>query len=254
MLIEGEEPMRIAVAGGTGAIGRLVVEELKTQGHEPLVLSRSAGCDLTNLHSVKQWLVDCRAVIDVSGASTTSASTAMRYFTQSTSNLIRVGREAGVKNHVALSIVGAAEIDSGYYAGKAAQERMLQILDGGYTILRSTQFHEFVGQNIDRLGAGPVQMAPKMRLQPIAGVEVADALVELALQPAQGLVQDLAGPKEEDMPELFAQYLKHQGKNSKIIEVPVPGAMGKALRNGGILPDGSARLGQQTFTDWLARQ
>ena len=117
MLIEGEEPMRIAVAGGTGAIGRLVVEELKTQGHEPLVLSRSAGCDLTNLHSVKQWLVDCRAVIDVSGASTTSASTAMRYFTQSTSNLIRVGREAGVKNHVALSIVGAAEIDSGYYAG-----------------------------------------------------------------------------------------------------------------------------------------
>jgi len=178
----------------------------------------------------------------------------MRYFTQSTANLIRVGREAGVQNHVALSIVGAAKIDSGYYAGKAAQERMLQILEGGYTILRATQFHEFVGQNIDRLGAGPVQMAPKMSLQPIAGAEVAAALIELALAPAQGVVQDLAGPKKEEMPELFAQYLKHQGKNSKIIEIPIPGAMGKAMRNGGILPDSSARLGQESFTDWLARQ
>lgn len=131
---------------------------------------------------------------------------------------------------------------------------MPQILEGGYTILRATQFHEFVGQNIDRLGAGPVQMAPKMSLRPIAGAEVAAALIELALAPAQGVVQDLAGPKKEEMPELFAQYLKHQGKNSKIIEVPIPGAMGKAMRNGGILPDSSARLGQETFTHWLARQ
>lgn len=246
--------MRIAVAGGTGVLGRQVVEKLAALGHEPVVLARSAGCDLTNFHSVKQWLVDCQAVIDVSGSSTTSVSAAMRYFTQSTANLIRVGREAGVKNHVALSIVGAADIDSGYYAGKAAQERMLQILEGGYTILRATQFHEFVGQNINRLGAGPVQVAPKMRLQPIAGSEVADALIDLALAPAQGLVQDLAGPKEENMPELFAQYLQHEGKSPKIIEVPVPGAMGKAMRQGGILPDTSARLGQETFTDWLARQ
>lgn len=245
--------MRIAVAGGTGTLGRQVVEKIGALGHVPVVLSRSAGCDLTNQNSVKQWLVDTQAVIDVSGSATTSASASMRYFTTSTANLVSVGREAGVENHIALSIVGAAQINSGYYAGKAAQERMLQMLDGGYTILRTTQFHEFVGQNISKLAAGPVQMAPKMRLQPIAGSEVAAALVDLATQPAQGLVQDLAGPQEESMPDLFAQYLAQQGKSAKIVEVPVPGAMGKAMRNGGILPDGSARLGQLTFSDWLAK-
>lgn len=246
--------MRIAVAGGTGVLGRQVVERLKSTGHEPVVLSRSAGCDLTNIGAVKQWLVDCQAVIDVSGSTTTSASASMRYFTQSTANLVRAGREAGVQNHVALSIIGAAGIDSGYYAGKAAQERMLQMLPGGYTILRTTQFHEFVGQNIDRLGVGPVQMAPKMRLQPIAGHEVAKALAELAEAPAQGLVQDLAGPREEYMPDLFAQHLQKQGKSPKLVEVPIPGAMGKAMRDGGILPDASARLGEEPFSEWLARQ
>lgn len=246
--------MRIAVAGGTGVIGKQVVEQVVAAGHEPVVLSRSAGCDLTNEHSVRQWLVDCSAVIDVSGSSTTSASASMRYFTQSTANLLIVGRESGVENHVALSIVGAAQIDAGYYAGKAAQERMLRVLPGGYTLLRTTQFHEFVGQNINRMSAGPVQVAPKMRLQPIAGSEVAQALVELAVQPAAGIVQDLAGPKEEWMPQLFAQYLAKQNQSPKIIEVPLPGAMGKAMRDGGILPGPGARLGTESYTEWLGRQ
>ncbi len=246
--------MKIAVAGGTGVIGKQVVQKVGDAGHEAVVLSRSAGCDLTNEHSVRQWLVDCQAVIDVSGSSTTSASTSMRYFTQSTANLLIAGREAGVENHVALSIVGAAQIDSGYYAGKAAQERMLRILPGGYTLLRTTQFHEFVGQNINRLSAGPVQMAPKMRLQPIAGSEVAQALVDLATQPAAGVVDDLAGPREEWMPELFAQYLAKHNQSPKVIEIPLPGAMGKSMRDGGILPGPSAKRGIETFTDWLERQ
>ena len=120
--------MRIAVAGGTGAIGTLVVEQLKNAGHEPVVLARSKGCDLTSRSAVEQRLVDCESVIDVSGASTVSSAASMRYFTQSTANLVIAGRESGVQNHVALSIIGAVTVDSGYYAGKAAQERMLQIL------------------------------------------------------------------------------------------------------------------------------
>ena len=246
--------MRIAVAGGTGVIGKLVVENLKEAGHEPIVLARSMGCDLTNINAVEKWLVDCQSVIDVSGAATTSAAASMRYFTKSTANLVRVGREAGVQNHVAISIIGAAAIDSGYYAGKAAQERMLQMLPGGYTILRTSQFHEFIGQNINRLGAGPVQMAPKARMQPIAGHEVAAALVALAQGPAHGVVQDLAGPQEEYAPDLIAKYLKFQGRSPKVLEVPIPGPMGKAMRDGGILPSSSARLGLETFEVWLARQ
>lgn len=246
--------MRIAVAGGTGVIGKQVVQAVEDAGHEALILSRSAGCDLTNENSVRQWLVDCQAVIDVSGSSTTSASSSMKYFSQSTANLLIVGREIGVQNHVALSIVGAAAIDSGYYAGKAVQERMLRVLPGGYTLLRTTQFHEFVGQNIGRLSAGPIQVAPKMRLQPIAGSKVAQALAQLAGQPAAGIVQDLAGPQEEWMPDLFAQYLAKQGQSPKIVEVPLPGAMGKAMREGGILPDSNARLAAETYTDWLAKQ
>lgn len=246
--------MRIAVAGGTGAIGTLVVEKLKSAGHEPVVLARSVGCDLVNRNAVKQWLVDCQSVIDVSGVSTTSSAASMRYFTQSTANLVSVGRESGVQNHVALSIIGAAEVDSSYCAGKAVQERMLHMLPGGYTLLRTTQFHEFIGQNIKRLGAGPVQMAPKMRMQPIAGIEVAAALVDLAEAPAQGVVQDLAGPQEEYAPDLFAKYLQAQGRSPKMVEVPVPGPMGKAMRDGGLLPGGSARLGHETFDAWLARQ
>lgn len=246
--------MRIGVAGGTGVIGSLVVQELKAKGHRAVVLAKSLGCDLTNEHSVRHWLTDCRAVIDVSGSSTVSALSSLRYFTTSTANLVSVGREAGVTNHVALSIVGAAKIDSGYYAGKAAQERMLRMLPGGYTLLRATQFHEFVGQNINRMAAGPIQAAPKMRLQPIAGIEVAKALVDLALQPAAGLVQDLAGPQEEYLPDLFAQYLAKEGRSPKLVEVPLPGAMGKAMREGGILPDRGARQGHEVFSHWLARQ
>ncbi|RWZ84525.1 SDR family oxidoreductase [Glutamicibacter sp. HZAU] len=246
--------MRIAVAGGTGAIGSLVVEQLKNAGHEPVVLARSKGCDLTSRSAVEQRLVDCESVIDVSGASTVSSAASMRYFTQSTANLVIAGRESGVQNHVALSIIGAVTVDSGYYAGKAAQERMLQMLPGGYTLLRTTQFYEFIGQNIGRLGAGPVQMAPKMRMQPIAGSEVAAALVALAGGPAQGVVQDLAGPQEEYAPDLIAKYLQAHGKSPKIVEVPVPGPMGKAMRDGGLLPGNSARLGHETFDAWLARQ
>lgn len=93
-----------------------------------------------------------------------------------------------------------------------------------------------------------------MRLQPIAGSEVAQALVELAVQPAAGIVQDLAGPKEEWMPQLFAQYLAKQNQSPKIIEVPLPGAMGKAMRDGGILPGPGARLGTESYTEWLGRQ
>ncbi|GGL82225.1 SDR family oxidoreductase [Glutamicibacter protophormiae] len=246
--------MKIAVAGGTGVIGKQVVQKVDAAGHEPIVLSRSAGCDLTNEHSVRRWLVGCEAVIDVSGSSTTSASASMRYFTQSTANLLIAGRESGVRNHVALSIVGAAQIDAGYYAGKAAQERMLRVLPGGYTLLRTTQFHEFIGQTINRLSAGPVQVAPKMRLQPIAGSEVAQALVELAVQPVAGIVQELAGPREEWMPQLFAQYLAKKNQSPRIVEVPLPGAMGKAMREGGILPGPGARLGIETYSDWLANQ
>ncbi len=247
--------MKIAIAGGTGTVGRQVVHAVESAGHNPMILSRRTGVDVMTGKGLAEAMSGVGAVIDVSSTASMRTSAAVAFFTRATRNLLEAGRLAGSANHVALSIIGALAVNGQYYAGKAAQERLLMAQAGGYTLLRTTQFHEFASQLQGRLGLGPVQFVPRMRSQPISSAEVAAELVKLAVAEPQGVVADLAGPREEQMANLVRAQLAHDtGRAKRVIEIPLPGPMGRAMRDGTLLPGPGARLGTATFTDWLNAQ
>jgi uncharacterized protein YbjT (DUF2867 family) len=244
--------MRIAVAGGTGAVGRHVVEAARRRGHEPVVLSRSAGVDLEAGTGVAEALAGAGAVIDVASVTATSAARSTAFFEAVTRHLLAAESAAGVGHHVALSIIGVPAAPYGYYAGKARQEELVQESAGGWTILRAAQFHEFAAQMVDRGRVGPVVVCPGMRCRPIAAAEVAEALVEIAEGAPRGVDRELAGPREESMPDLVRRWLHAAGRRTPVLAVPVPGGFGRALRDGSLLPGPGAVLGSQTFDAWLA--
>jgi uncharacterized protein YbjT (DUF2867 family) len=245
--------MRIAIAGGTGTVGRHVVAAAERVGHEPVVLSRANGVDLMSAAGLADRLAGVDAVIDVSATARLSTGPAVEFFTTVTRNLLDAERAAGVGHHVALSIVGAAAGTSGYYAGKAAQESVVTASDVPWTLLRTTQFHEFAMQTAARGTILGFHVSPSMRTQPIAASEVADELVRIVERDPAGVVPDLAGPREERMSDMVARYLAAVGRPGRVLTVPLPGSSGRIMRSGGLLPGPGARFGEQTFDEWLAR-
>ncbi|RII20494.1 hypothetical protein DSC45_04640 [Streptomyces sp. YIM 130001] len=247
--------MRIVVAGATGMLGRHVVDAVHAAGHEPVSVSRGSGADLVTGAGLTEALRGASAVIDASATSSTSTKESVTFFTTVTQNLLSAERAAGVAHHVAISIIGAAEVDANYYAGKAAQEKTLTAVHrGGWSLLRTTQFHEFAKQLVGHGKAGPLQVVPKMRAQPIAVTEVATELVAVAAGEPRGVVPELAGPREERMADLVRRYLAATGRRRPVIEVSLPGAWGRGMRDGTLLPRAGTRLGRQTFDEWLAAQ
>lgn len=243
--------MRIAVAGGTGAVGRHVVQTLEGRGHEPVLLTRSRGIDLVDGAGLVERLAGVSAVIDVTSVNTQLASASRQFFETVTRNLLAAEAGAGVGHHVALSIVGSDRAPHGYYAGKAAQESAIAAGSIPWTVLRATQFHEFAAQMLTRMRIGPVALAPSMRSQPVAAREVADRLVDLALGQPVGLAPDLAGPREEKMVDLIRRYAAARGIRTAVLGVPLPGPFGRALRDGTLLAGPGAQLGTTTFAEWL---
>lgn len=243
--------MRIAVAGGTGTVGRHVVAIARERGHEVVSLSRAEGVDLVNGRGLDQALQNVETVIDVSGIQATSTKKAVDFFTNATQNLLAAEKKAGVKHHVALSIVGIDKANSGLYAGKLVQED--EVRHGGipWTILRSTQFHEFVPMSIKAASVGPLVFVPMMSTQPVAAKEVAMALVDAAVAGPQGRLPDLGGPRAEQLKDLVAAYLAKTHQKKRIVPLPLPGPMGKAMRNGSLIPAPGSAVGRQTFLEWL---
>ncbi len=170
--------MRIAVAGGTGLIGTMVVEALRANGDVPVVLARSAGVDLTTGEGLAERLAGAAAVIDVTNVRAMSGKKSAAFFTAATASLLDAGARAGVGHHVVLSIVGVDRLDLGYYHGKRRQEELALAGPVPATVLRATQFHEFASQML--AARGPFALAPKMACQPVAAREVADALARIA--------------------------------------------------------------------------
>ena len=242
--------MRVAVAGGTGSVGRHVVASLTGAGHEPVVLTRSCGVDLITGVGLDEALYGVEAVVDVSNVSTVSSRASVAFFSTSTRNLLQAGRRSGVAHHVALSIVGSDLVGTGYYAGKLAQEELVLTGPVPATVLRTTQFHEFAGQLLTRI-PGPLAIVPRMRVQPIAACEVGQVLAELAVTGPAGRVADLAGPAVHDLLELARQYLRASRSNRRVLAVRLPGAAGRAMARGALLPAGSGPRGRQSFEEWL---
>ena len=243
--------MRIAVAGGTGLIGKLVVDDVRAAGHEPVVIARSNGVDLLTGVGLADALRGVQAVIDVSNVVTISAQTSVDFFGTATRNLLAAGDQAGVRHHVVLSIVGIDVVNLGYYAGKRCQEELVQGGPVPFSVLRATQFHEFAEQLTHR-GGGWFAPVPRMRSQPVAAREVAQALVTLAVGAPVGSAPELAGPQQHDMIDLVRRVLRARGSRRRVLRLPVPGAVGRALAGGGLLPTGPGPRGVQTFDQWLA--
>ncbi|WP_440710643.1 SDR family oxidoreductase [Herbiconiux sp. YIM B11900] len=243
--------MKIAVAGGTGTVGRHVVDLARENGHEAVVLSRGTGIDLMSGDGLVPALAGVDVVVDAASVATQSAKVSERFFGTVTANLLAAEEAAGVGHHVALSIVGSDKAPYGYYAGKAVQERLVR--EGGipWTILRATQFHEFAQQLYGRVDLGPIHLVPTMISQPVAAREVAQHLVELAEGGPAGHATDLAGPETLKMADMVKAYATATGGTGPILQIPLPGGFGKAMRDGTTEAGPDADRGTQTFAEWI---
>ncbi|AWB92407.1 SDR family oxidoreductase [Aeromicrobium chenweiae] len=243
--------MRIAVAGGTGLVGTLVVEHLRSGGHEPVVLARGAGVDLVSGAGLDTALAGVEAVVDVSNVTTLSRRTSRRFFGAATTHLLEAEGRAGVPHHVVLSIVGVDRVDSGYYEGKRVQEKLVAGGAVPWTIVRATQFHEFAGQVLDQV-PGPVAVVPRMRTQPMAAREVAETLAAHALAEPAKRVLELAGPKEEDLGDMARRLLAARGQHRRVLSLRLPARGTGAMASGALLPRCDGPRGRQTYDEWLS--
>lgn len=237
------------MAGGTGLVGRHVVAAVTSLGHEPLVLARSTGVDLVTGSGLSLAGVD--AVVDVTNVGTASRQRAVAFFDAVTRNLLAAEQAAGVRHHVVLSIVGIDRVDTGYYAGKRRQEEVALAGPVPASVVRAAQFHEFAAQWLARV-RGPVVPVPRMLMQPVAAREVGLALAEVGVGPPQGRAPELAGPATVELVDAVRRVLAARGERRVVVPLSLPGASGRAMRSGGLLPaDGLPRSGQ-SFEAWLA--
>lgn len=246
--------MKIAVAGGTGTVGRHVVQVSRERGHETVVLARSEGIDLTTGAGLDTALAGVDAVIDVSNITSMSRKSAERFFTTASRTLLAAERAAGVRHHVLLSIVGIDRAPYGYYAAKLAQERVVEQGGMPWTILRAMQFHEFAGQMLAGLTVAGIHLAPKVRTQPIAAREVAEHLVALAEGAPAGRAGELAGPRPERLEDMVRLLAEQTGVRGPVVPISLPMKQFAAMHRGDTMPGPDAILGRQSFAEWVHEQ
>lgn len=246
--------MNIAVVGGTGLIGRQVVERLTAGGHGVSSLSRASGVELVSGTGLDAALAGVDTVIDVSNIGTINRTKAVRFFSTAAANLSAAAGRAGAGRIVVLSIVGVDRIPFGYYEGKLAQESVLREGSVPTTVLRATQFHEFADQNLGRV-PGPFAMIPRMRMRPVASSEVADELVRLAtVRDASARadpIVELAGPETLELVHVARRVSKARRMRKLVIPMTLPGAAGRLMATGALLPQGDHLTGELVFDDWL---
>jgi uncharacterized protein YbjT (DUF2867 family) len=245
--------MRIAVAGGTGTVGKYVVLAAERAGHQVAVLSRRTGVDVRTGDGLMAALEGADIVVDAINAESMSRSKASAIFEETTRRLQVAGAAQGVARLVTLSIVGIDRVPGfGYYQAKLAQEAAA--LEGPLpvTIVRATQFHEFPAQMLGRLHLGPLALVPRMRVQPIAARTVGEILVEIASAPPGETMVEVAGPEPADLVDLARAVVVRRGQRTAVVSVPVPGQGGKAMRTGALLPTPGAHLAGPPFAEWLA--
>jgi uncharacterized protein YbjT (DUF2867 family) len=234
--------MRIAVAGGTGLVGSYVVEAARAAGHDPVVLARATGVDLRSDAGVAGAVEGVEVIVDVTNPASTRRAAATTFFTEATRRLHTVGAAQGVSRLVTLSIIGIDRVpDYGYYQAKLAHEQAAAAGPLAVTIVRATQFHEFAAQLLGRTRLGPFAVVPVMRIQPIAARTVAALLVETAVSPPTQQVAEVAGPEALDLFAVARAVVRRRHRRIHVVGVPLPGAAGRAMRRGALLPEPGVR-------------
>jgi uncharacterized protein YbjT (DUF2867 family) len=245
--------MRVAVAGGTGLVGKHVVQALREAGHEVVVIARAAGIDVVTA-GLTESLDGCDAVVDVLNFPTRDAEDARALFGRATRQLLDAEEAAGVRHHVLLSILSVDRFEgNAHYAGKREQEKLVAAGPISATVLRAAQFHEFAGMIVNWTLRDGVARVPPLLVQPVAASDVGAVLAELATRPPHGGVIDLAGPEPQDLVDMVRRTLDARGRRVRLIPT-WDGAFGVEMAGDVLLPGPDARIAPTTFDDWLATQ
>src|SRR5215467_3951200 len=244
--------MKIVVIGGSGLIGSKLVPKLREHGHEAIAASPNSGVNTLTGEGLAEVLKGASVVVDVSNSPSWEDSAALNFFETSTRNLLKYGGEAGVKHLVALSVVGTDRLlESGYFRAKIAQEKLIKGSSIPYSIVRATQFFEFLKQLADISFDGKQVRLPDALFQPMAAEDVASGVGRVAVgQPINGTVE-IGGPEEFRLDELVRRQLAGLNDAREVIadaNVPYSGAK---IGERTLLPENEARLGETHFTDWL---
>jgi uncharacterized protein YbjT (DUF2867 family) len=244
--------MRIAIAGGTGMVGQRITEVAGERGHETVVLSRRRGVDVLTGDGLREALAGVDVVIDALNIATQSARKATEFFTSTSRSLLEAEERAGAAHHIVLSIVGIDAADAAYYAGKLAQERLVEASAQPHTIARAAQFHEFAGQISAQTSLGPFTLAPRMLSRPVAAREVAEHLVDIAEDGPARRAADLIGPEDHTLAAMIRRQNAHDGISRRVLEMRLPGTYWRGLASGALRGDpATARIGEMTFEQWL---
>ncbi|MBB3009051.1 SDR family oxidoreductase [Cupriavidus alkaliphilus] len=247
--------MKIVVIGGTGLIGSKVVARLAAQGHEVVAASPQTGVNALTGEGLAQALAGAQVVVDVANSPSFADDAVLHFFETSGRNLAAAEKAAGIAHHVALSVVGTDKLaQSGYFRGKIAQEALIRNAGIPYTIVRSTQFLEFLGGIAESGADGDAIRLSSASIQPIASDDVAEAVADQALaDPANGIV-DIAGPQRFALSELVQRYLAATNDPRKVVVDAKAPYFGAELEDGTLVPDGPARLGKTSFEAWLRQR
>ncbi|PAY09039.1 MULTISPECIES: SDR family oxidoreductase [Bradyrhizobium] len=246
--------MKIVVIGGTGLIGSRTTAILRQGGHDVVAASPKNGVNTITGEGLKQALAGAAVVIDLANSPSFENKAVLEFFETSGRNLLAAEKQAGVKHHVALSIVGTDRTpENGYFRAKVAQEKLIEAAGIPYTIIRATQFMEFVGAIADAGAVGnTVRLSPGL-FQPIAAEDVSAFVANIALEPPRNGIVEIAGPDRAPFNDIVARYLKAKGDPREVVRDPDALYWGGRVEEYSLVPLGEARIGRIDLNEWLRR-
>ena len=245
--------MKVVVIGGTGLIGSKVVEKLKTRGHDAVAAAPNTGVDTITGEGLAEAMAGAEVVVDVSNSPSFEDNAAMDFFQTGGRNITAAEVEAGVRHHVALSVVGTDRLqDSGYFRAKLAQEQLIKGAPIPYTLVHATQFFEFIRTIAQLSTDGDNVRLPPVQFQPIAADDVASALVDVALaEPVNGTIE-IAGPETFTLDTGVRRVLDYDHDPREVVADPAAPYYGVKVTDRSLVPDAGARLGSITLDWWIA--
>jgi uncharacterized protein YbjT (DUF2867 family) len=246
--------MKIVVIGGTGLIGSKTTAILRRGGHEVVAASPSNGINAITGEGLKAAMAGTQVVVDLANSPSFENEAVLEFFNTSGRNLFAAETVAGVRHHVALSIVGTDRSpDNGYFRAKVAQEKLIEASGIPYTIIRATQFMEFLGTiAATSVDGNVIRLSPGL-FQPIAADDVAEIVADLALAVPRNGIVDIAGPERAPLNEIIARYLKAIGDPREVVRDPEARYWGGRVEERSLVPLGEARLGRIALDEWLRR-
>jgi uncharacterized protein YbjT (DUF2867 family) len=246
--------MKIVVIGGAGLIGSNLVKKLREHGNEAVAASPGSGVNSITGDGLEDVLKGAAVVVDVTNSPSWEDAAVLKFFETSTRNLLAYEAAAGVGHHVALSVVGTERLlESGYFRAKLAQENLIRASKNPYTIIRATQFFEFIKQIVDYSSEGDKVRMPPALIQPIAADDVASATARVATNPPVNGTVEIGGPEQFRLDELARRFLAACSDPREVISDPHGRYYGIEVSEKALVPDNTARLGETRFESWLTQ-